>query len=423
MSRIVDRRLDGKNKSAVNRQRFIRRFKGQMRKAMSDSLNGRSITEIDTSGKVNIPAKDLAEPTFGHGSGGRREVIHPGNKEFVKGDRMPRPQRGSGRGGSGSGQASDSGEGEDDFVFVLSQEEFSKLLFDGLELPNLKKEQSARAIEFESVRAGFSNSGSKLDVRRSLKRALGRRIGMGFQVEWHRLADARRYLLEAQEQGDSEREHELLLEIEGLERRARVCPFFDSQFDAQYVYREPKPVPAVSAVVFFIMDVSGSMGMKEKDLAKRFFMLLHLFLKRSYKKVEVVFIRHHTTAKEVDEGEFFRGVTTGGTVVSTALELMVDIQRKRFPAPMWSVYMVQASDGDNCNCDDSLKCRDILLGEIMPVTQYAVYLETLPVRHQSLWGKYLEVAAKYTGNFAMRVVRGPDDIYPTFCEIFKKRVH
>ncbi|MBE2293991.1 MAG: DUF444 family protein, partial [Phycisphaerales bacterium] len=91
MATLIDRRLDGKNKSAVNRQRFIRRFKNQIKKAVTEAMNGRSITDIDNGEKVNIPARDLSEPVFGHGPGGRREMIHPGNKEFVAGDRVPRP--------------------------------------------------------------------------------------------------------------------------------------------------------------------------------------------------------------------------------------------------------------------------------------------------------------------------------------------
>ncbi|MGB4945992.1 MAG: DUF444 family protein, partial [Candidatus Competibacter denitrificans] len=179
MATLIDRRLDGKNKSAVNRQRFIRRFKSQIKKAVTEAMNGRSITDIDNGEKINIPARDLSEPVFGHGAGGRRETIHPGNKDFIKGDRMARPQGGSG-GGAGKGQASNSGEGEDDFVFELSREEFLELFFEDLELPNLVRTQLAKVAEFKSVRAGFSSVGnpSNLDVVRSMRGALARRIAM-----------------------------------------------------------------------------------------------------------------------------------------------------------------------------------------------------------------------------------------------------
>ncbi|MFO1421924.1 MAG: DUF444 family protein, partial [Candidatus Competibacteraceae bacterium] len=180
MATFIDRRLDGKNKSSVNRQRFIRRFKSQIKKAVTESMNGRSITDIDNGDKVNIPARDLSEPVFGHGPGGRREAIHPGNKEFISGDRVARPPSGGSGGGSGKGQASNSGEGEDDFVFELSREEFLELFFEDLELPNLVRTQLAKATEFKAVRAGFSTAGNpaNIDVVRSLKGALARRLAL-----------------------------------------------------------------------------------------------------------------------------------------------------------------------------------------------------------------------------------------------------
>ena len=178
MATFIDRRLDGKNKSSVNRQRFIRRFKGQIKKAVTEAMNGRSITDMDSGEKVNIPARDLSAPVFGHGSGGRREAIHPGNREFTPGDRIARPPPGGGGGGSGKGQASDAGEGEDDFVFELSREEFLELFFEDLELPNLVRTQLAKITEFKSVRAGFTSAGApaNIDIVRSLKGALARRM-------------------------------------------------------------------------------------------------------------------------------------------------------------------------------------------------------------------------------------------------------
>lgn len=357
MATLIDRRLDGKNKSAVNRQRFIRRFKNQIKKAVTEAMNGRSITDIDNGEKVNIPARDLSEPVFGHGPGGRREMIHPGNKEFVAGDRVPRPQ-GGGSGGGGSGQASNSGEGEDDFVFELSREEFLELFFEDLELPNLVRTQLAKLTEFKSVRAGFSSAGNpaNIDVVRSLKGALARRMALA--------APYTRRLHEAEEQlqalldnppVDEIQAHELREEIEHLRARARAVPFIDT-FDLRYANRVKQPQPTTQAVMFCIMDVSGSMDRARKDLAKRFFTLLYLFLKRNYEKIEVVFIRHHTVAKEVDEQEFFYSRETGGTVVSSALQLTSETMRARYPSSSWNIYVAQASDGDNWHHDSPI-CR------------------------------------------------------------------
>ncbi|MEI2781954.1 MAG: YeaH/YhbH family protein [Candidatus Competibacter sp.] len=421
MATLIDRRLDGKNKSAVNRQRFIRRFKNQIKKAVTEAMNGRSITDIDNGEKVNIPARDLSEPVFGHGPGGRREAIHPGNKEFTKGDRVARPQGGGG-GGSGGGQASNSGEGEDDFVFELSREEFLELFFEDLELPNLVRTQLAKVAEFKSVRAGYTSAGNpaNIDVVRSLKGAMARRMAMAAPYT-RRLREAEEELqrLLAEPPVDEIRAKELIEEIDHLRARARAVPFIDT-FDLRYVNRVLQPQPTTQAVMFCVMDVSGSMDRARKDLAKRFFTLLYLFLKRNYEKIEVVFIRHHTVAKEVDEQEFFYSRETGGTVVSSALNLMGEIVADRYPLSSWNIYAAQASDGDNWH-HDSPACKDILLKQIMPFVRYYAYIEITPDRHQSLWEAYEEVKGLHP-NFAMRQIDGPADIYPVFRDLFKRRV-
>ncbi|MDS4043025.1 MAG: YeaH/YhbH family protein [Candidatus Competibacter sp.] len=421
MATFVDRRLDGKNKSSVNRQRFIRRFKSQIKKAVTEAMNGRSITDIDNGEKVNIPARDLSEPVFGHGPGGRREAIHPGNREFVPGDRIARPPGGGG-GGSGGGQASNSGEGEDDFVFELSREEFLDLFFEDLELPNLVRTQLAKVTEFKSVRAGFTSAGApaNIDVVRSLKGALARRMALAAPY-MRRLREAEEELrrLLAEPPVDEIRAKELVEEIDHLRARARAVPFIDT-FDLRYANRVKQPQPTTQAVMFCIMDVSGSMDRARKDLAKRFFTLLYLFLKRNYEKIEVVFVRHHTVAKEVDEQEFFYSRETGGTVVSSALQLMGDIMAERYPISSWNIYAAQASDGDNWH-HDSPACRDLLLQRIMPYVRYFSYIEITPDRHQSLWEAYEEVKAQHP-NFAMRQIDGPADIYPVFRDLFKRRV-
>ena len=421
MATLIDRRLDGKNKSAVNRQRFIRRFKNQIKKAVTEAMNGRSITDIDNGEKINIPARDLSEPVFGHGPGGRREAIHPGNREFTKGDRIARPQGGAG-GGAGGGQASNTGEGEDDFVFELSREEFLELFFEDLELPNLVRTQLSKVSEFKSVRAGFTSAGApvNIDVVRSLKGALARRMALAAPYT-RRLREAEEELkqLLADPPVDELRARALIEEIERLRARARAVPFIDT-FDLRYVNRVLQPQPTTQAVMFCLMDVSGSMDRARKDLAKRFFTLLYLFLKRNYERIEVVFIRHHTIAKEVDEQEFFYSRETGGTVVSSALTLMSDIVRARYPLSSWNIYAAQASDGDNWH-HDSPACRDILLKQIVPFVRYYAYIEITPDRHQSLWEAYEEVKGLHP-NFAMRQIDGPADIYPVFRDLFKRRV-
>jgi uncharacterized sporulation protein YeaH/YhbH (DUF444 family) len=421
MPTIIDRRLDGKHKSAVNRQRFIKRFKNQLKKAVNDAMNGRSITDMDSGEKVGIPARDISEPVFGHGSGGRRETIHPGNKEFITGDRVPRPKGGRG-GGAGSGQASNSGSGEDDFVFQLSREEFLELFFEDLELPNLVKTQLAKVPDFKSVRAGVSTAGTppNIDVVRSLKSALARRIALSapYNARLREKEQALEALLKETDDAEDPRVTKLQEEISRLRARVRAIPFIDT-FDLRYANRVRQPQPTTQAVMFCLMDVSGSMDKARKDLAKRFFTLLYLFLRRNYERIDVVFIRHHTVAKEVDEEEFFYSRETGGTVVSSALTLMRDIVRDRYPVSSWNIYAAQASDGDNWH-HDSPTCRELLMKHILQSVRYFAYIEITPDRHQSLWEAYEEVRQIYP-QFAMRQIDGPADIYPVFRDLFKRR--
>ncbi|MFT4190097.1 MAG: DUF444 family protein, partial [Comamonas sp.] len=180
LQQIIDRRLSGKNKSVGNRERFLRRYKSQVQEAVRRAVSGRGIRDLGDGEDVTLPRRDVSEPAFGHAAGGQREMVHPGNREFVRGDRIERPS-GGGAGGAGSGQASDSGEGEDDFVFRLTREEFMQVFFEDLALPNLVRTQLAEVPEWRSQRAGISSEGtpSNLHVVRSMRGALARRIALG----------------------------------------------------------------------------------------------------------------------------------------------------------------------------------------------------------------------------------------------------
>jgi uncharacterized sporulation protein YeaH/YhbH (DUF444 family) len=207
-------------------------------------------------------------------------------------------------------------------------------------------------------------------------------------------------------------------EIAELKRRIEAVPFIDT-FDLRFNNFVKRPVPSSQAVMFCLMDVSGSMDQPTKDMAKRFYILLYLFLTRTYKNVEVVFIRHHTQAKEVNEHDFFYSQETGGTIVSSALELMSEIMHSRYPANEWNIYAAQASDGDNW-ADDSPHCRKLLEDQIMPWVRYFSYIEITTRAHQSLWFQYEELAKQFP-HFAMENIRKQEDIYPVFRELFKKQ--
>jgi uncharacterized protein len=419
MSHFIDRRLNGKNKSAVNRERFLKRYKTQLKRAVADAVNQRSITDIDSGEQVGIPSKDISEPVFHHGPGGTRDQVHPGNRDYMAGDQVPRPEGG---GGSGSGKAGRGGKGEDDFIFDLSREEFMDLLFDDLELPNLVRNQLVGSTEFKSVRAGYRTDGApnSIDVVRSLKGAIARRTALGgpYRARIRDLEAEVEALLAAGVAEDDPRVLALREEIDRQKTRIAALPFIDT-FDLRYQSFTKLPEPTSKAVMVCIMDVSGSMDQVRKNLAKRFFILLYLFLKRNYDRIEVVFIRHHTIAQEVDEQEFFYSRETGGTGVSSALNLTYEVLRERYDSSVWNIYAAQASDGDNWD-SDSVVCRDLLTEKLLPLMRYFAYVEITPRQHQSLWYAYQEIAGTHQ-HFAMREIDGPEDIFPVFRDLFKRQ--
>ncbi len=423
MQQIIDRRLAGKNKSIGNRERFLRRHKEQIREAVKRAIDGRGIRDVERGEDIHIPKKDLTEPVFGHGQGGVREVVHPGNQEYVRGDKIERPKGGSGGGGSGKGQASDQGEGEDDFVFALSKEEFMQVFFDDLALPNLVRTQLAEVPEWKSHRAGYSNDGTpnNLHVVRSMRGALGRRIalGNGPRRELREMEEQLAQLRAALQPGDAVAEAAIQVlaeEVRLLRGRIERIPFLDP-IDLRFRNRVKVPVPTSKAVMFCLMDVSGSMDEARKELSKRFFILLYLFLTRHYEKIELVFIRHHTQAQEVDEENFFHARETGGTVVSSALVLMEEIIKARYNPAEWNIYGAQASDGDNWH-HDSGRCRVWLSEKILPLVRYFAYVQVAE-EEQNLWDEYMHLTVAHK-NFAMRKAVDASQIYPVFRDLFKK---
>jgi uncharacterized protein len=417
LQQIIDRRLAGKNKSIGNRERFLRRYQGQVRDAVRRAIDQRGIREIEKGEDIHLPKRDISEPSFGHGSGGAREIVHPGNREYVRGDHIERPQGGS---GSGSGKAGDSGEGEDDFVFHLTKEEFMQIFFDDLALPRLVRSQLVEMPEMKSQRAGYSNSGtpSNLSVIRSMRGAIGRRVAIGAGSRGELAA----LLLQLAELPETPADPAVALlrkdleaQIAALRARLDRIPYLDP-IDLRFRNRVRLPIPTAKAVMFCLMDVSGSMDEARKDLSKRFFILLYLFLTRHYEKIDLVFIRHHTQAQEVDEENFFRARETGGTVVSSALVLMDEIITERYSQGDWNIYGAQASDGDNWH-HDSGRCRELLTESLLPKCRYFAYVQVAE-EEQNLWEEYARLQETERA-FAMRKVTDPSQIYPVFRELFK----
>jgi uncharacterized sporulation protein YeaH/YhbH (DUF444 family) len=414
---IIDRRLNPGSKSLENRQRFLRRAKALVQGAVKKSSQDRDIKEVLEGGEVSIPIDGMNEPRFRR-EGGTRDMVLPGNKKFIEGDILPRS-------GEGRGRASAPGEGdsEDAFRFVLSRDEFVDLFLDDLELPDLAKRKLAEAESEGLRRAGYATTGSpaNISVSRTVRLALARRVAL----RRPRPETIEQLEAELAECDDEARRSELLAEIDALKAKLRRIPFIDP-IDIRFRRFETTPKPVAQAVMFCLMDVSGSMSEHMKDLAKRFYMLLYVFLTRRYRHVEIVFIRHTDRAEEVDEDTFFHGPASGGTLVSSALQAMHEIVRSRFRPADWNIYAAQASDGDNSTSDSDAVSR-LLTEKILPVSQFFAYLEvgesggsTFDMSDSSLWTLYQRLRAEGVP-LSMRKVSDRSEIFPVFHDLFQRR--
>lgn len=432
MPNFIDRRLNPKDRSLGNRQRFLKRVHDELKRAIRDQVKSDRIADVDAAHGVPVPRRGADEPSFRHSAGsGARDHVLPGNETFSPGDRIGKPEVGGGAGGRGPGR----GESDDDFLFVLTREEVLDLFFEDLELPDMVKLNLKETVTYKPHRVGFTTSGtpSNINVGRTMRNSFGRRIALRrpSEQEFQDLAEEIAALEKDPDLAAPQRRRlaQLREEMERLERRRKRIAYVDP-VDVRFNRFERQPMPNACAVMFCLMDVSASMGEREKDLAKRFFVLLHLFLKRRYDRIDIVFIRHTDEAHEVDEETFFFSRQSGGTIVSTALEEMQRIIADRYPSNVWNIYAAQASDGDNA-AGDSECCAELLREHLMKLCQYYAYVEIIDERETeifgstdngtALWRAYRKVDGAVP-NFQMTRIARPADIYPVFRKLFARQL-
>ncbi len=425
MSTIIDRRSSG-TRSTSNQERLQRRVRARLKSAVEKMARSGSIEDLANADQpISIPTRDLHEPNFRRDfSDSSWERVLPGNKEYQRGDEINKPEGG----GAGQGrEGSPDGLGDDEVAIVLSADEFLDLLFDGLALPNLRKTAQGDVQAEKWRRAGFIKDGSpsRMHVGRTMRAARARRLALraGKRRELQELEEARSKLQEEistriarKEDVSLEQERLKILDeqISILARKIKAIPFID-EADLRFAHIDQQPHPITNAVMFCVMDVSGSMGEKEKDLAKRFFLLLYLFLHRHYQAVQIVFIKHHSTATECTEQAFFGAREGGGTLVSPAIMLTEDIMTKRFPPDRWNVYVAQVSDGDNYFADNTVVAEH--LHQLLPRLRNLFYLEVNRENESDLLQLYDGIAEDYPELITARA-SAREDIYPLFRTLF-----
>jgi len=434
---IVDRRKNDKGKSSVNRRKFIDRVRDTLKDSVKKSIQDADLKDLTGPGKkkVKIPLRNLGEPHFHHDGSGINDIVRPGNDKFVPGDKVKRPPNGGA--GDGGNKGSPDGEGDDAFVFHLSKEEFLDLFFDNCQLPDMVKKNLAIVNEEEIRRTGLTNDGSPsaLNIERSVRQAKSRKFALR-AMKRRQLAELEAQLKDVELQLTSTptdvtliaQRDKLINDIEVLKRRIGAIPFIDPM-DLKYNHWSKVSLPTVQAVVFHVMDVSGSMSEHMKEMAKTFYILLHLFLERHYSHIDLVYVKYHSEARETTQDDFFYGTESGGTVTSKGLRCVSDIIKERYPTALWNVYIAHASDGDNFGYDNPEVTR-ILTEELLPIVQYYAYIQINSSMNalwrgqvhdpDNLWDLFDNLKGKHK-NLDCALVEDAKDVYPVFVKLFERK--
>lgn len=331
---IVDR-------AASDRARHKKKIDKAIKESIKDVIAEESIIGQNGKKKIRIPVRGLKEYRFIYGNNEDNKTVgSAGNHDLKRGQKISQKRATKGQ-GQGSGAASDK-KGDEYYDVEVTLEELAEYLFNDLELPDLEKKQFRYVSQETIKRKGYRFKGirPRLSKKETLKRKIRRR--------------KRAEKIGTYDPDTNER-----------------FPFH--QDDLKYHHIKPKIKENSSAVIFFLMDVSGSMSMERKYLARSFFFLMYQFLNHKYEKVEVVFISHSTEATRVSEDDFFKVGTHGGTIISSCLNLELDTIKKEFHPNSWNIYSFYCGDGENWSSDNE-KCID-LFKRIKEVSQLSGYCE------------------------------------------------
>lgn len=374
------------DRSAGDRRRHKQKIEKAIREGIHDIVAEESIIGQNGKKKIKIPVKGIKEYRFVYGKNESTEVGSGGDNDLKKGQKIAQSQKGKNKkpGGKPGNEA-----GEEFYEVEVTLEELSNYLFKDLELPDLEKKQMQEILSEKFKRKGHRNQGirPRLSKKETAKRRIKRK--------------------------------------KAAERAGTYNPEEDESFsfrqdDLRYKHIQVTKKYATNAVIFFIMDISGSMSTAKKYLARSFFFLLYHFLRSKYEKTEIVFVAHDTAVYETDEDKFFNRGSSGGTLVSPALEYTLEAIEKRYNPQSWNVYAFHCSDGDNwpsdmdkaVNASKKLKDKCQLYG----------YCEVEPAEESLKWLNETALAKEYSpledDKFKIAIIKQRTDVWPAFKKFF-----
>lgn len=372
------------DRSARDRMRHRQKIKDSIRDNIGDILAEESIIGRDKDKIIKVPIRSVKEYRFIYGDNSPGTAQGDGNQK--PGDVVDQ----GGQEGQGQGQGAGSQAGVDAFETDITLEELIAIMFDDLELPELERKALKEVVSEDArKRKGHRKAGirPRLDKRATARNRIRRKLSV---------------------KGSRD------IDVEDEERR---FPFH--QDDMSYFHIAPTTREASNAVVFCIMDTSGSMGTVKKYLARSFYFLLYQFVRQKYANVEVVFIAHHTEAKEVTESDFFHKVESGGTYISSGYRKALDIIHDRYHPSLWNIYAFHCSDGDNFYSDNERALQ--AAEELCKVCNLFGYGEIKPSGSAYYSGSMLEVFGQIqAGNFHMITIEKKEDLWEGFRSFLMK---
>lgn len=440
---LIDRRKAGRGKSSNNRQKLLRRVRSFIKNSVPTTLAAGAGLGTAAGNQQNNPVRiagsALEEPWFAYATGGEDTLILPGNDQFDRGDEVDMSKDSSSPSG-GPGES-----GEDDFIINVAREEFLELFFEDCELPNLQHTKVVEKLENKLSPAGFSTTGNpaQLSIIRSYKQSLGRRWALmrphrdeqeALENELRQLEEGSPGTEDLPEEKRIARMGEIILRLDELRGKLAHLDNFD-KVDLRYKKSDAKPLSTIESVLIMIMDISGSMGQKEKTIARQWFALLYAFIKKKYQNTDLIFIAHTEEALEMNESDFFSTRINGGTMVSPAIALANKIILSRYDPQKTNIYVSHASDGDNWASDTPAVVEEMLkAGGLLNKIQMFSYIEvgqgssqwftvgdSNTTQDSELWEAYAHCQqSTERGKLSMAIIEEPHECYLIFRRIFRK---
>ncbi|OPX48648.1 sporulation protein YhbH [Clostridium thermobutyricum] len=375
------------DRSIEDRRRHRQLVEKSIKENLGDILSEESIIGEGKNKKFKIPIRGIKEYQFiyGKNSGG----VASGTGEEKRGDKIG---NGTSRSGKGNGKGAGNSEGDDIYETEITLEELLDYIVEDLDLPNLdRKKYSEILVESSGKKCGYQKYGIR--PRLAKKKTVMSKI--------------------ARKQGKKRALREISKDIDSMER----FPFRED--DLRYYRVKQKPKRESNALMIFIMDVSGSMDSTKKYLARSFFFVLSRFLNKKYNNIAFEFISHTTTAKRVNEFEFFHKAESGGTYISSGIVKALELIEEKYPAEMWNIYPVYASDGDNWTEDNEKAIKSVK--ELCDISNMFAYCELLPSTYSTtMYYRFSKEIEKE--NFIPVIVKEKKDLWEALKTILNKEL-